>query len=168
MDEVTSNCRWQLCTTAFMCARALNSENTSIYILFSSFIASFFCFAMIHNLSLIVRIADICTISVHHLLKTKWRLVNFKRTFWCHRFDQKTNEIFLGISVIAFKKTWTQKTFISFSSSNTQFYESRIFCLFTVWVFFPDKSFRLKSKYTLKMPKQLFILKRRKNHFATP
>ena len=37
--------------------------------------------------------------------------------------------------------------FISFNSSNTQFYESRIFCLFTFWVFFPDKSFKLISKY---------------------
>ena len=42
------------------------------------------------------------------------------------------------------------KTVISFSSSNTQFYESRIFCLFTFWVFFPDKSFKLISKYTQK------------------
>ena len=41
-------------------------------------------------------------------------------------------------------------TIISFSSSNTQFYESRIFCLFTFWVFFPDKSFKLISKYTQK------------------
>ena len=37
---------------------------------------------------------------------------------------------------------------ISFSSSDTQFYESRFFCLFTFWVFFPDKSFKLISKYT--------------------
>ena len=37
---------------------------------------------------------------------------------------------------------------ISFSSSNTRFYESRIFCLFPFWVFFPDKSFKLISKYT--------------------
>ena len=35
---------------------------------------------------------------------------------------------------------------ISFSSSNTQFYESQIFCLFTFWVFFPDKSFKLILK----------------------
>ena len=45
------------------------------------------------------------------------------------------------------------KSFISFSSSNTQFYESRIFCLFTFWVFFPDKSFKLiytqKCQYIL-------------------
>ena len=40
--------------------------------------------------------------------------------------------------------------YISFSSSNTQFYESRIFCLFTFWVFFPDKSCKLVSKYTKK------------------
>ena len=39
---------------------------------------------------------------------------------------------------------------ISFSSSNTQYYESRIFCLFSFWVFFPDKSFKLISKYTQK------------------
>ena len=39
---------------------------------------------------------------------------------------------------------------ISFSSSNSQFYESQIFCLFTFWVFFPDKSFILISKYTQK------------------
>ena len=39
---------------------------------------------------------------------------------------------------------------ISFSSSNSQFYESQIFCLFTFWVFFLDKSFILISKYTQK------------------
>ena len=42
------------------------------------------------------------------------------------------------------------QTIISFSSSNTQFYESRIFCLLTFWVFFPDNSFKLISKYTQK------------------
>ena len=36
----------------------------------------------------------------------------------------------------------------SFSSSNTQFHEFRIFCLFTFLVSFPDKSFKLISKYT--------------------
>ena len=41
-------------------------------------------------------------------------------------------------------------TNISFCSSNTQFYESWIFCLFTYWVFFPDKSFKWVSKYTQK------------------
>ena len=45
MDEVTSNCRWQLCTTAFMCARALNSENTSIYFFPALLQVFFFCFA---------------------------------------------------------------------------------------------------------------------------
>ena len=43
--------------------------------------------------------------------------------------------------------------FISLSASNTQFYESRI-SLFTFWLFFPDKSFKLISKYT---PKILWI-----------
>ena len=42
------------------------------------------------------------------------------------------------------------KTNISFTSSNTQFYESQIFCLFTFWVFFPDKSLELISKCTQK------------------
>ena len=35
---------------------------------------------------------------------------------------------------------------ISFSSLNTQFCEFWIFCLFTFWVFFPDKSFKSISK----------------------
>ena len=48
------------------------------------------------------------------------------------------------------KKCIEQLTYISFSSSNTQFYESRIFCLFIFWVFFPDKSFKLISKCTQK------------------
>ena len=52
--------------------------------------------------------------------------------------------------------------FISFSSSNTQFYESQIFCLFIFGVFYPDKSFKLISKYTQKMPIWLFILKWKK------
>ena len=39
---------------------------------------------------------------------------------------------------------------ILFGSLNTQFYKSGIFCLFTVSVFFPDKSFKLISKYTPK------------------
>ena len=38
----------------------------------------------------------------------------------------------------------------SFSSSNTQFCESQIFCLFTFRVFFPDESFELISKYNQK------------------
>ena len=35
---------------------------------------------------------------------------------------------------------------ISFSAQGTQFYDSRIFCLFTFSVFFPDKSFKSISK----------------------
>ena len=42
--------------------------------------------------------------------------------------------------------------YISFSLSSTQFYKSGIFCLFTFWVSFPDKSFQLISKYTQKCP----------------
>ena len=41
------------------------------------------------------------------------------------------------------------------------------FCLFTFWVFFTDKSFKLISKYTLECQYILVILKRKK-HFATP
>ena len=37
---------------------------------------------------------------------------------------------------------------ILFSSSTTKLCESRIFCLFTFWVFFTDKSFTLISKHT--------------------
>ena len=35
-----------------------------------------------------------------------------KRTFWCHLFDQKTNEIFLGISALASKESSNQKTLL--------------------------------------------------------
>ena len=53
-------------------------------------------------------------------------------------------------------------SFISFSSSNTQLYESRIFCLFTFWVFFPDKSFKLISKYTQKCQYVTCYIKKKK------
>ena len=36
-----------------------------------------------------------------------------------------------------------------------------IYCLFTFWVLFPDKSFKLISQYTQKMPIK------QKKHFAT-
>ena len=56
------------------------------------------------------------------------------------------SDIFIsGKKVVISAERWQhfcQKWNISFSSSNTQFYESRIFCLFTFWVFFPDKSFK--------------------------
>ena len=49
------------------------------------------------------------------------------------------------------EETWLEnKTNILFSSSNTQFYKSRIFCLFTFRVFFPDRIFKFISKYTQK------------------
>ena len=54
---------------------------------------------------------------------------------------------------------------ISFSSSNTQFYESQIFRFFTFWVFFPDKSFKLILKYTQKC--QYNSLKKKKKHTHT-
>ena len=37
------------------------------------------------------------------------RSVNFKMSFWCHRFDQKTNNFFLRISALASKKRSNQK-----------------------------------------------------------
>ena len=46
-----------------------------------------------------------------------------------------------------FRNSWL---WFSFSSLNTQFYDSRIFCLFTFWVFFPNKSNKLISKYIQK------------------
>ena len=52
----------------------------------------------------------------------------------CRSFPKSLNKIY---------------SYISFNSSNTQFYKSRIFSLFTFWVFFPDKSFKLISKYTV-------------------
>ena len=57
------------------------------------------------------------------------------------------------IFLIKYQLLWTDlncKKYISFSSSNTQFYKWRIFCLFTFSVFFPDKSFELISKYKQK------------------
>ena len=41
-------------------------------------------------------------------------------------------------------------TIISFSSSNIQFHKFWIFFLFTLWVFFPHKSFKSMSQYTQK------------------
>ena len=43
-----------------------------------------------------------------------WRSVNFKRTFWCHRLNQKTNEICLRISALASKKRSDQKNKCTF------------------------------------------------------
>ena len=56
--------------------------------------------------------------------------------------------------------------FISFSSCNTQFNKSGIFCLFTFWVFFQDKSFKLIPKYTRNANITCYI-KKEKKHFAT-
>ena len=53
------------------------------------------------------------------------------------------------------------RIFISFSSSNTQFYESPIFCLFTFWVFFPYKSYKSISKYTQKCQYNHLYLKKK-------
>ena len=54
---------------------------------------------------------------------------------------------------------YLENTCISFSSSKTQFYESQIFCLFTFWGFFPDKSFKLMSKCTQKCQYNLLFQK---------
>ena len=50
--------------------------------------------------------------------------------------------------IIRYHVTIPFEGYISFSSSNTEFYESRIFCLFTFWVFFSDKIFKLVSNFS--------------------
>ena len=50
---------------------------------------------------------------------------------------------FLSIQCRQIKRWKMILCFILFTSSNTQFYESRIYCLYTFWVFSPDKSLRL-------------------------
>ena len=66
-------------------------------------------------------------------------------------FHENTSLCDFYIMTLIFWWKFTKKsTNISFSSLNTQFYESRIFCLFTFWVFFPDKSFKWIPKYTQK------------------
>ena len=61
------------------------------------------------------------------------------------------NLITLTIQIVQWIYVEFLKTMIiSFSSSNNQFYESRTFCLFTFWVFFPYKSFNLILKYIQK------------------
>ena len=67
------------------------------------------------------------------------------------------------------RKLWIDskeiKSYISFSSSNPQFYESRISCLLTFWVFFPNKSFKLISKYTQKCQyKSLYQKEKKMQH----
>ena len=40
------------------------------------------------------------------------RSVNFKRTLWCHGFDQKSNDFFKRISALASKKSSNEKTLL--------------------------------------------------------
>ena len=97
-------------------------------------------------------------LSIHCLLNLRSLLVQFGlRVFLDHNNAQVPlstynyitncnciiNVLFIG-SVVDLKPK------ILFSSSNTQFYESWIFCLFTFWVLFQDKSFSLISKYIQK------------------
>ena len=65
-------------------------------------------------------------------------------------FQKKLIPIFLNQSDCFDNKTIKDSVIILFSSSNTQFYKSWIFCLFTFRVFFPDKILKLISKYTQK------------------
>ena len=60
-----------------------------------------------------------------------------------------------------------RKIWCSMSSSNTQFYKSWIFYLFTFWVFFPDESFKLISKYTLKCQYNSLYKKKKKTLCST-
>ena len=41
--------------------------------------------------------------------KFAFKIINLLVTLWCHRFDQKTNKIFLRISALASKKRSDQK-----------------------------------------------------------
>ena len=68
---------------------------------------------------------------IHLIQNSSW----FCSDFRCIKFGCNNNKFLMNIS---------------FSSSNTQFYESRILWLFTFWVFFPDRGFKLISKYTQK------------------
>ena len=58
-------------------------------------------------------------------------------------------ETFSNFSCL-FENLYFNLFIISFSSSNTQFYESWIFCLFSFLSILLDKSFKLISKYTQK------------------
>ena len=79
----------------------------------------------------------------HFYHSTDWSNTYLRTTSLQFRFSKKATKNWWNIPVdLMFT--------ISFSSSNTQFYESRIFCLFTFWVFSLDKSFKLISKYTQK------------------
>ena len=44
-------------------------------------------------------------------------LFKIEFTFWCHRLDQKTNEMFIRVSALASKKSSNQKTLL-YKSSN--------------------------------------------------
>ena len=79
---------------------------------------------------------------------------NIQFTTWEQFLQSKASIAPKGFQIILHWQTTCSpenfQLFISFSSSNTQFYKSWIFCLFTFWVFFPNKSFRLISKYNQK------------------
>ena len=51
---------------------------------------------------------QISNLAHHRTLKKDF--ANYKRTFWCHRLDQKSNEIYLRISALASKKSSNQKS----------------------------------------------------------
>ena len=98
---------------------------------------------------------------IHWIAHESYRLyknmVNISRNHWISKFKQeffyqnrvhqfKYIPVFTNFELlqsIQNKNLKIYKKTILFSSLNTQFYESRIFCLFTFWVFFPDKNFKL-------------------------
>ena len=89
---------------------------------------------------------DACWIWHEGHIQPNWTTIlelgSRKVIFWCNPF-------------------WTCT--ISFSSLNTQFYDSRIFCLLTFWVFFSDKSLKFISKYTQKCKYNSLHKKEKKN-----
>ena len=60
----------------------------------------------------------------------------------------------LKVNIRLLNELFKKLLHISFSSSKTQFYESRIFCLFTFWVLFPNESFKSISPNTQKCQKE--------------
>ena len=93
-------------------------------------------------------------------LRHSWaRIVCFFPIIWLISYVKTCNKNFLFVNLIFM--LFSLVTNISFGSSDTQFYESQIFCLFTFWVFCQIKVLN-NVKIHPKMPKQLFVSNRKK------
>ena len=121
------------------------------------------------------------------IMANAWKVLSRRRkylaqTWHCHSsFGQTSRLPKVILCLLLLSCSWHQTTnltfpnyfheffsvCISFRSSNTQFYESWIFCLFTFRVFFSDKSFKSISKYTQKCHYNSLYWKEKKHH-ATP